>query len=104
VNVYAFSPATDTAEIRRDLRGPYFERATQELHILDLRPSVPTRHRTFVATLTAIWLRLSTSPAASHLRAATRSAFWPLAISSGVILALVLLTYVQALAPVTAIR
>jgi hypothetical protein len=69
---------------------------TEPIWLLDFRPSVPTRY-----VRRPLLTRVRTSPAAEHLRAATRSTFWPLAISSGVILALVLLTYVQALTPIT---
>jgi hypothetical protein len=77
---------------------------TVELHLLDLRPSVPSRYYTPRARLRRRWHRVLTSPAARHLRASGRGAFWPLAIGSGVVLALVVLAQLQALTPTTAIR
>lgn len=72
---------------------------TEPMWLLDLRPPVPTRYvrRSFRD-------RLRTSPAAIHLRAATRSAFWPLAIGAGLVLAFTALAWLQALTPVGAIR
>lgn len=72
---------------------------TIELHLLDLRPSVPRR-----VVRTSRWRRLLNSPAAAHVRAAVRSTFWPAVVGSSVLLAFVLLTYLQAVAPSVPIR
>lgn len=37
-----WTPATDTHELRMDLRGPYWETETMELRILDLYPPTVT--------------------------------------------------------------
>lgn len=72
---------------------------TRELWLLDLRPSPPTRyvHRSLLT-------RVRTSPAAEHLRASARAAFYPCAIGAGLVLAFVILAALQGLTPVTAIR
>lgn len=72
---------------------------TEPMWLLDFRPSPPTRyvHRPLLT-------RVRTSPAAEHLRAATRAAFWPTAIGAGVILAFVVLAALQNVAPSVVIR
>lgn len=78
----SWSPATDTAEIRADLRGPYFDRPTVELHLLDLHPGQPPRR--------SLLARLKASAAAEALRASTAAAFWPAVISSGLVVGVLL--------------
>lgn len=60
-----------------------------------LLPSVPTR---------VVRRSVLRSPFMRHLRAAVAATFWPAAVCSGLILAAVALTYLQGIAPTTAIR
>ena len=64
--------------------------------LLDLRPSVPRRYERPTRLR-----RLFRSPLARHVRAAAAATFWPAWISAGVVLALLVLTYVQSLTPIT---
>jgi len=72
---------------------------TEPIWLLDFRPSVPTRY-----VYRPLLTRVRTSPAAEHLRAATRAAFWPLACGAGVILAFVILAALHTLTPVAGIQ
>lgn len=96
MNLHSYSPATDTHEIRADLRGPFFERETVALDFPWFIPSVPTRYQRPNRLR-----RIATSPAANHLRAAANSAFYPAAIGAGLLLAFFLLHFFQGLTPVT---
>ena len=49
----------------------------------------------------ALGRRLASSPLAGHLRSSARAAFWPASIGSGLVLALVVLAYLQSLTPTT---
>ena len=80
-----YAPATDTIELPSAMRG--VEPPTRELHVLDLRPTVPVR---YVRT-----------DRYQHLRASVASAFWPLAIGAGVIVALLVIAHLNGAAPVS---
>lgn len=83
---------TDTAAIRI-IDGEVV--TTVEQSFPWTKPAVTTRYER--TTLAARWSRIRTSPFAGDLRAATRSAFWPSAAASGLLVGLVLIQIAHAL-------
>lgn len=49
----------------------------------------------------ALRRRVRSSAVAGHVRSSVRAAFWPTSIGSGVVVALVVLTWLQSLTPIT---
>lgn len=66
---------------------------TEPMWILDFRPSVPTRY-TRPAPLRFV----------KHLLAAAYACFWPLAVGAGLIVGYTVLTWLQEIAPTTAVH
>ena len=100
MNLHVWTPDSGTVELPRVHRGiPLADAPTSELHLLDLRPSVPRR-----VERPSRLRRLFRSPLARHVRAAARSTFWPTVVIAGYALGIFLLHLVQVLTPVTAIR
>lgn len=64
-------------------------------------PGGTTRYYTPRARLRRLARRMARSRFADDVRASVDAAFWPAVICSGVLLALVALTYLQSLTPVT---
>ena len=95
MNLHVWTPDSGTVELPRVHRGiPLAEAPTSEMWLLDLRPSVPRRYERPTGACAPVF-RILARPRPTPRRG-TRATFWPLAISAGVMLALLVLTYVQA--------
>lgn len=87
MNYYAFTPATDTTELRATLKGqPLSDLPTVEIHILELRPAITRYERP--SLLARLWVLLLASAVVGHLRESYRAAFWPAVCGSGLLLGL----------------